>query len=232
MGDAEIPKAGAAVIVRLTDAVPLRLPEVPVMVTTAVPSEAELAAFSCNVLLLVVLAGVKDAVTPVGRPVALRATAAVNPFCGVMEIVLFPPVPCAMLRLVGDAAIVNAGGPVTVSDSCAVLVRLPEVPVIVMADVDETAVLLAVSVRVLVVAAVAGLNDAVTPAGRPDAVRFTELLKPFCPVIAIVLLPLVPARIASVDADVARAKDCAPVLPVKLLMSGWPAGLPHPVARS
>jgi len=137
-----------------------------------------------------------------------------------------------MLRLAGEAAMVNAGSPVTVSDSCAVLVRLPEVPVMVMVDVDVTAELLAVSVSMLAVATVAGLNDAVTPAGRPDAVRFTEPVKPFCPLIVIVLLALVPARITSVEADVARPKDCAPVLIVKLLISGCPAGLPHPVARS
>jgi hypothetical protein len=74
---------------------------------------------------------------------------------------------------------VNAGRPVTVSDRRAVLVRLAEVPVIVIVDVDEAAELLTVSVSVLVVVAVAGLNDAVTPVGRPDAARLTALLKLF-----------------------------------------------------
>ncbi len=137
-----------------------------------------------------------------------------------------------MLRAAGDAPIVNAGIPVTVSDGCTEAVRVPEVPVIVTVDVDEAAELAAVSVSVLVVVAAAGLNDAVTPSGRPDAARFTERVKPFWGLIVIVLFPLVPAVIASVDAEAARPKDCAPVLPVKLLMSGWPAGLPHPVARS
>ena len=73
----------------------------------------------------------------------------------------------------------NAGRPVTVSDRRAVLVRLAEVPVIVIVDVDEAAELLTVSVSVLVVVAVAGLNDAVTPVGRPDAARLTALLKLF-----------------------------------------------------
>jgi len=106
------------------------------------------------------------------------------------------------------------------------------VPVIVTAAVDEGAELAAVSVSVLIVVAVAGLNDTVTPSGRPDAARFTESLKPFCALMVIVLLLLVPALIARVDAELTRLKDCAPVLPVKLFMSGWPAGLPHPVARS
>lgn len=80
-------------IVRFSEAVLVRLPETPVMVTMDVPSEAELAAVSISLLVLVVLAGVKDAVTPEGRPVAARATAPANPFCGVIDIVLFAVTP-------------------------------------------------------------------------------------------------------------------------------------------
>ena len=80
-------------IVRVSDAVALRLPEVPVMAIVDVPSEAELEAVSISLLVLVVLAGVKDAVTPIGRPVTARATAPVNPFCGVIDIVLFAVTP-------------------------------------------------------------------------------------------------------------------------------------------
>lgn len=218
----------------MIDAVLVRLPEVPVIVTVAVPGDAELAALSVSVLVLVVVAlvGLNDAVTPVGRPDAARATAPVKPFCGVIEMVLVPLAPCTMLTLAGDAAMVNAERPVTVSDRRAVLVKLPEVPVIVIVDVDEAAELLAVSVSVLLVLAVAGLNDAVTPAGRPDAARFTAPLKPFCALIVIVLAPLAPAVIASVDADEDRPKEGPFDTPVKLLIRGWPAGLPHPVARS
>ena len=63
----------------------------------------------------------------------------------------------------------------------------------VMVDNPAVAVLATISVIVLDVVALAGLNDAVTPAGRPLAARFTELLKLLMPVIAMVLLPLVPA---------------------------------------
>ena len=52
----------------------VRLPDVPVMVTVAEPTVAVLEAVSVNVLPVVALAGLKDAVTPVGRPVAERAT--------------------------------------------------------------------------------------------------------------------------------------------------------------
>ena len=80
-------------IVRVSDAVLLRLPEVPVIVMAAVPKVAELAALSFSVLVVVVLAWLKDAVTPVGRPVATRATIPVNLLCGMMVIVLFPLAP-------------------------------------------------------------------------------------------------------------------------------------------
>ena len=55
--------------------------------------------------------------------------------------------------------------------------------------------LLAVKVNVLVVAVLLGLNDAVTPIGRPDADKLTLPLKPFCGVTVMVLAPLAPCAI-------------------------------------
>jgi len=60
-----------------------------------------------------------------------------------------------------------------------VFVKLPEVPVMVTMTVPVAAVLLAVSVNVLVLVVLLGLNDAVTPLGRPDADKLTLPLKPF-----------------------------------------------------
>ena len=80
-----------------------------------------------------------------------------------------------------------------VSATVVVCVRLPEIPVIVTVARPTVAVLAAVNVNLLDVVALAGLNDAVTPAGNPLAVRFTDPLKLLMPVTAIVLLPLVPA---------------------------------------
>jgi hypothetical protein len=60
-----------------------------------------------------------------------------------------------------------------------VFVKLPEVPVMVTVTVPVVAVLLAVSVNVLVPVVLLGLNDAVTPLGRPDADKLTLPLKPF-----------------------------------------------------
>jgi hypothetical protein len=53
-------------------------------------------------------------------------------------------------------------------------------------------VLVAVKVRVLEAVAGFGLNDAVTPLGRPEADKVTLLVKPFCAVTLIVLVPLAP----------------------------------------
>jgi len=59
----------------------------------------------------------------------------------------------ARLRLAGVADKVKAGGAVMVSVNRVVLVRLPDVPVIVTVDVDAAAELLAISVSVLLVVA-------------------------------------------------------------------------------
>ena len=87
-----------------------------------------------------------------------------------------------------------------------VLVRLPDVPVTVTMTAPIAAVLLAVSVNVLVPAVPLGLNDAVTPLGRPDAERPTLPLKPFCGVTVMVLAALVPCAIVKLLGDVEREK--------------------------
>jgi len=68
----------------------------------------------------------------------------------------------------------------------------PDTPETVTVTVPGAAVLAAVSVNVLVFAVLLGLNDAVTPLGRPEADRPTLPLKPLCGVTVIVLVPLVP----------------------------------------
>lgn len=74
----------------------------------------------------------------------------------------------------------------------AVWLRLPDVPVIVTVDVPVAAVALAVRVNELVVVAEAGLKDAVTPLGRPDADKLTVPAKPFRGATVMVLEPLDP----------------------------------------
>ena len=83
-------------------------------------------------------------------------------------------------------------------------VRLPDVPVIVTVTVPMVAVPLAASVTVLVAVARLGLNDAVTPLGRPDADKLTLPPKPFCGVIVTVLVPLVPCVMLKLPGDAER----------------------------
>ena len=71
-------------------------------------------------------------------------------------------------------------------------VSVPEVPVIVTVEVPAVAVLLAVSVRTLEVAEDAGLNEAVTPLGKPDAANATLPVKGLTSVTVIVSVPLAP----------------------------------------
>jgi hypothetical protein len=64
--------------------------------------------------------------------------------------------------------------------------------VIVTVDVPVAAVTPTVSVKELVVVAEAGLKDAVTPLGKPDADKLTLPLKPFSGATVMVLEPLNP----------------------------------------
>src|SRR6266851_3991206 len=94
---------GAETTVRVSVVVFVKLPEVPEMVTKAVPIVAALPAVSVKVLVPVVLAGLKEAVTPLGNPDADKLTLPVKPFCGVTVTFVAPLAPCATLRLLGEA---------------------------------------------------------------------------------------------------------------------------------
>jgi hypothetical protein len=60
-------------------------------------------AVSISALPVVVLAGLNDAVTPLGKPLAVKATAPLKPLMSVTAIVLVPPPPWATLTLLGEA---------------------------------------------------------------------------------------------------------------------------------
>lgn len=81
----------------------VKVPEVPETVTVAGPVVAVLLAVNVNVLVVVALVGLNEAVTPLGRPDADRATLPLNPFCGATVIVLEPLSPCVIVKLFGDA---------------------------------------------------------------------------------------------------------------------------------
>jgi hypothetical protein len=199
---------GGTVTVRESVVVLVKLPEVPVIVTVLIPVVAVLLAVSVNVLVLAVLVGLNDAVTPEGRPDAERLTFPLNPFCGVTVIVLVPVAPCTTVRVLGDAdsAKFGFGAGFTVRESVVVLVKLPDVPVTVTVTVPVAAALVAVSVSVLVAVVLVGLNDAVTPDGRPDAARLTLPLKPPSGKTVIVVVPLAPCVTVTVAGDAVSKK--------------------------
>jgi len=81
---------GGDATVRVIEVVCVKVPDVPVMVAVTVPTVAALLAASVNALVVVAGLGLNDALT-------------LKPFSGVTVTVPVPPLPCVMLKLVGDA---------------------------------------------------------------------------------------------------------------------------------
>jgi len=181
-----------------------RVPDLPLTLTLKVPVVAELPTVNVTVLLDVEGFGLKAAVTPIGRLDAEKVTLPVKPSVGLMVIVDVPVLPRATLRLLGDAERLKFGPGFTVRAIVVVCVRPPDVPAIVTVALPVVAVLLAVSVNVLVLVVLLGLNVAVTPLGSPEADRLTLPLKPFVGLIVIVLVPLVPWVMVTLDGDAER----------------------------
>ena len=97
-----------------------------------------------------------------------------------------------MLKLAGDVEREKFAAAMTVNGTVVEFDSIPEVPVTVTGRVPVAAPEDAVSVNRDVVAAGFGLNVAVTPLGKPDAVKVTLPLKPFCGVTAMVVEIAVP----------------------------------------
>ena len=97
-----------------TVVVAVKLPDVPVMVTVAVPVAAVLLAVRVSVLVEVAGFVLNAAVTPLGRPDAARVALPENPPRSLTVIVLVPLLPWVMVKLLGDEASVKLGvdGPV------------------------------------------------------------------------------------------------------------------------
>lgn len=90
--------------------VAVKPPEVPVTVTVKVPVVAAPAADRIKRLLAVAGFVPKAALTPFGRPEAVKLTPPLKPLSGLIEMVAEPEAPCRMVRLAGDAERRKLGG--------------------------------------------------------------------------------------------------------------------------
>jgi hypothetical protein len=105
VGEEDRLKSGmtGAFTVNETVVVCVKLPEIPVIVTFAVPVAAVLPAVKVSRLVLVAGFVPNEAVTPDGSPDALNVTLPVKPLVGLMVIALVPPAPpCVTVTLDGD----------------------------------------------------------------------------------------------------------------------------------
>jgi hypothetical protein len=146
----------AVVTVTAIEVVAMMLPEVPVMVMSLVAAAAVLATVRVSTLVLVVGLGENAAVTPAGRPLAESVMLPAKQPTSPTVIVSVPLLPCAIDRADAEGESVRlCAAAVTVRAMVVVAVNVPDVPVMVTAEVPGTAVLLAVKVSTLV--AVVGL---------------------------------------------------------------------------
>lgn len=112
------------------------VPDVPVTVNVALPAGAVLLAVKVSTLLVVLLVGLNAAVTPLGNAEIVKVTEPVKPPDGVTLIVLVPPAaPGVIESVAGEADNVKPlpVDPATVRLTLVVFVKLPEVPVTVIA---------------------------------------------------------------------------------------------------
>jgi hypothetical protein len=179
------------------------LPDVPVIVTVAAPTVAVLLAVSVSTLELMDDAGLNEAVTPLGSPVAANDTLPVNPPTSATVMVSVPVLPCATDNDVAEGVRVKPGvvEGLTVSAKVVLAVVLPEVPVTVTVAPPMVAVLLAVKVSTLELVDDVGLNEAVTPLGNPVTANDTLPVNPPASVTVIVSVAVPPWVIDTVDAE-------------------------------
>src|SRR6266702_1961691 len=109
LGDAERVKLLLEFTVRETVVVFVKLPDEPVTRTVTVPVVA--APVADRVKRLLVVAGFvpKMALTPLGRPDTVKFTLPLNPFRGLIVMVVEPAAPWTSVKLVGDAERVKLG---------------------------------------------------------------------------------------------------------------------------
>lgn len=199
-GVSVIAKSAGAVTVMVMATEDVTLPEIPLTVTCVALAAAAPVAFRVRVLLVVALAGLNDAVTPAGKPVAVRATAPVKPALGAMVMVVVPEPPVATFTFVDDEDRLKPGAADTVRATVACAERDPAVAVMVNGAAPRVAVALAV------IFSVTPVNVAVTPAGNAPIVRAGVPVKPFSAVIVKLVLPEAPCVTLKLEGDAAKVK--------------------------
>jgi len=112
------------------------------------------------------------------------------------------------------------------------LVRLPDVPETVTVNVPIVAVPFADKVKRLLAAAGFVAKLALTPLGRPDAVKPTLPLNPVKGLIVIVAEPAVPWRMVKLLGEIERVKLGCAVDEGQLLTRLAALTVPMPVAKS
>src|SRR5262245_4098436 len=201
------------VTVRETATPCVSAPDVPVTVTVLVPVAAAIEAVRLSTVLApVVLAGLKAAVTPAGRPVAANETAPVKPPVRVMVMVqdALPPRTTIGPGEHGDSEKSCAVGMVT--PIVVVRVSAPLVQVMVTVVVPDTMPAGTASVRMLDVPVIdAGLNVPVTPAGCPLMLQDTVSAKPPVRVTVNVVVPDAPAAMLRLVGLAASVKSAAAI---------------------
>jgi hypothetical protein len=153
----------------------------------------------------VVEAGLKVAVTPLGRLLALRATLPANPPVLAMLTVLVLLVPWLTFNCEGLGDKEKSG---VITDSWIAMeeVMPPPVPIMVTVAFVPTGTELATLKVTMPLAPVTvdGFRVAVTPAGNPLTLNVTGLVKPPAGLIAMVLATLVPCTTLMLSGLAAR----------------------------
>ena len=203
-------KPGAAVMLRAISVVAVRVPEVPRMVTTAAVVVAGAAAATVNVTICVPAEdpAAKEAVTPLGRPLAVKETCPRNPPDPVIETVLLAVPPGVIDNDDEEAVSVKAGSTVMLRAICVFEDRVPEVPRMVTTAEEVVAGVEAATVNVTTCdpGADPARKVAVTPLGRPLAVKETCPENPPDPVTEIVLLAVPPGVIDNDNGEAVSVK--------------------------
>lgn len=209
-----------------------RLPDVPVTVMAKVPVLARLPTVSVRVLEVLDGFGLKEADTRPGKPDAEKVAEPVKPLRGVIVTVDAPWLPRATFRLVGETARLKFGPGVTVRVTMVELTSPWEFPVTVIGYAAVATAEPTLMVIVLDVAVIAGLNDALAPAGKPDAESATTPLKPFAGLTVIVLVFALPWAMETLVGAALRLKFPMGAAAGQLLTRFVALMVPMPVAKS